>query len=166
MQVVSAVDQGLVNNIRNGRADENHEDMMDDFLREYHLVAIPTVETVEGVLLQVAKWDLIQEPYFVIDCWRTLAADWDIEIDIRSIYAEAEPTAEKLLRSLLFGDLENLSTSERNVVRWLKKYIKQLKAETLKLLLQFLTGSNIIQGLKIRVMFHEHKANLSRAPIA
>ena len=97
MQVMSEVDQGLVNNIRNGKSNENDEDRLHDFLVEYYLVAIPTIETVEGVLLQVAKRVLIQEPYFVIDCWRTLAADWDIEIDIRNIYTEAEPTAEKLL---------------------------------------------------------------------
>ena len=56
---------------------------------------------------------------------------------------------EKFLRSLLFGDIENLNTSEQNVVKWLKKYIKQLKPEKLKLLLQFMTGSNILQRLKI-----------------
>ena len=54
------------------------------------------------------------------------------------------------------GTCSSLTTKR---VKWLKKYIKLLKVDKLKLLLLFCTGSNM-QGLKRRVMFFVYDAEL------
>ena len=108
MEVMSEVDHGLVENIRNGQLEDNDEEMMDDFIIEYDLTAMPNENSIDEVLLQVAKPVLIQEPYFVIDCWRTLAREWQTKPDIPTIYQAAEPTRQLFLSSMVFGDLQLL----------------------------------------------------------
>ena len=91
--------------------------------------------------------------------------------DIPTIYQAAEPTTQSFLSSMAFGDLQLLDHKEKNIVKWLKKYIKLLKVEKLKLLLLYCTGSNIMQGLKIMVMFFPYDSakdpnNIMRCPEA
>ena len=81
MQIMSDVDQGLVENIRKGQLADNDEEMMDDFIIEYDLTAMPNENSIDEVLLKVAKRVLIQEPYFVIDFWRPLAREWQMNPD-------------------------------------------------------------------------------------
>ena len=55
--------------------------MINDFIIEYDMTAMPAENSIDEVLLQVAKRVLIQEPYFVIDFWRTLAREWQMNPD-------------------------------------------------------------------------------------
>ena len=176
LKVMSVVDQDLVSKIKGGEeteeSDDDDDEMMDEFVATYGLSAMPTKDTIDGVLLQVARRLLVQEPHFVIDCWRTLASSWGAgpAVNVREIYVNAQPTTVKVLKLFRFGELENLNTTEKNSVKWLKKFTKELSSEKLKRFLQWMTGSDVIlPEVTIRVMFHSHVnqgQDLGRVPIA
>ena len=115
MEVMSEVDQGLVENIRNGQLADNDEEMMDDF--------IIRVRSDSNAKRELDCWGppssgetiLIQEPYLVMTF-----GGWQINPDIPTIY----PTTQSFLSSMGFGDLQLLDHKVKNIVKWLKKYIK------------------------------------------
>ena len=81
---------------------------------------------------------------------------------LKEMYSSKKPTAKKIIK-LLNGTPS--SDAERQCFHHLKRFIKSLDDNLLCILLQFISGSNIISTEKIDLAFNTTSGNL-RSPTA
>ena len=109
-----------------------------------------------SVVLELAKQELIQKPYFMVCSWSKVMhklrsfPEFCCFDAVHQYYSSANPT-NKAVISLL--DVEPKSDAERDCLRFLQRYIRGLDKSQLIKFLRFTTGSDIIAVDKITVDF-------------
>eukprot|EP00111_Clytia_hemisphaerica_P011962 TCONS_00035134-protein len=122
---------------------------------------------VYGVVLELARQELIQKPYLMVVTWRnalvTIKRSFPDVKSIQDLYSKISPTNMKVVK-LLEGNPKNIA--ERDVLSYLRQYVMGLETTLLKTFLHFVTGADIILVEKIEIMFIVFETINQRRPIA
>lgn len=107
------------------------------------------------VLKEIAHTKIIQAPKFIIDLWETIWVGTALttEKDISSIYKSSYPTGKNIVK--LLPKVEDVGIQERDILSWLRKWVRSADYELLSKFLRFTTGANMICVEKIDIMFRE-----------
>ena len=129
----------------------NDDDVL-DFLSSYKGYRVPTKEAMPNIILELAHQEIIQKPKYIANAWSPIIAHLksyaqfkNVE-SLKEMYSSKKPTAKKIIK-LLNGTPS--SDAERQCFDHLKRFIKSLDDNLLCILLQFISGSNIISTEKI-----------------
>lgn len=115
------------------------------------------------ILDDIGHKELVQKPMFVIDCWADILKNL-IPIDkLQAIYKECEVTPKNVLKML--NSTETHAQAHTKVFGYLKKYIRECTERQLTNFLRFCTGSDVLTGTPITVLFNECDG-FTRAPTA
>ncbi|KXJ05680.1 hypothetical protein AC249_AIPGENE10406 [Exaiptasia diaphana] len=142
-----------------------------DFLDRYSCKRIPKPNKVdvETVLLGAAHRELLQVSRYVIEsfrepCQELLKYDEFGSLDnFIALCDKVKPTTKKVIS--LFDRCMPVSNAQRDVLGYLKKYIRGLNAEKLEQFLRFCTGASVLCVDRIGVMFTTLQG-AARRPIA
>ena len=150
-----------------GKTDSNDDDVL-DFLSNYKCYRTPTKENIVQIVSELAHQEIVQKPRYVMNCWapvmKPLIAlpDFQSFVAIENLYDIKKPTAKKILKLI---KSEPATDQERQCLDHFKQYIRSLQGKSLSLLLQFITGSDIISCESIEVTFSVFEG-MSRRPVA
>lgn len=89
--------------------------------------------------------------------------DFETVSSIKAFYKKVVPTNLSVIR--LFST-DKRSEAERDAFKFLKKYVRGLSENQLKILLRFCTGSDIMLAQKNSLSFVSFQSNFERRPIA
>lgn len=150
-----------------GKIDSNDDDVL-DFLSNYKCYRTPTKENIVQIVSELAHQEIVQKPRYVMNCWAPIMKplialpDFQSFVAIENLYDIKKPTAKKILKLI---KSEPATDQERQCLDHLKQYIRSLQGKSLSLLLQFITGSDIISCESIEVTFSVFEG-MSRRPVA
>lgn len=120
------------------------------------------------MILEISLKELIQVAQYIIDSWKTPVKNTNIfdnistVDDLKRLYEKCKPTVKKVLGLI---DAKPSCGPQRDVLSYLKRYIRGLEEEKLTKFLRFCTGATIICIEKIVVDF-SNLEGLERRPIA
>ena len=123
---------------------------------------------VYGVILELAKQELIQKPYIMVCSWKKTYLlkrydEFKSFETVQKLYKDSEPTTKKVL-ALLKADPK--TDSERECLKYLQRHIRGLDKVFLLKFLRFVTGTNIVSNIsKLPVSFIKMQ-DFQRRPIA
>ena len=150
--------------------DYSGSDEVLDILGQHNCKKVPTPETIAGIISEIAHKEILQEPMFIIECWKNVLQDSTIATSIegvalKSLYEESVPTGKRVLDRMEFPAV--MSESEKETARNIKRYIREADENTLKCLLRFCTGCDIlVQSNKtINIDFLTYMTEFERRPI-
>ncbi len=147
--------------------DLNDEEFL-DVLSSYKCHKIPTKDNISLIIGQLAHQELIQKPRFVSNCMAPILNHLKSSMHFSSLanlvlfYESKKPSPKKVVK-LFIGAPSN--DAERQAFDHLKRYVKNLSEDTLKLFLQFTTGSDLLVTDSITVSFTSIDG-AARRPIA
>ncbi|CAG9763542.1 unnamed protein product [Ceutorhynchus assimilis] len=133
-----------------------------EFCSNYDGKWVPTKDSFEKLLGQIAFEELVQKPNYVQACWQNAFQKNLGDLNLDEIYSKYAPTDKNIL--CMLDVPENLDDEQRKVVAFLKKFIKESDEKTRSSFLRFCTGSNLANA-KILIHFNDN-TGLSRAPVA
>ncbi|XP_063426966.1 uncharacterized protein LOC134710525 [Mytilus trossulus] len=143
--------------------DVDQDDFL-EFLDSHSCRKLVNSENVLPIIGELAHKELIQQPRYVIECFRSELRQLQVTPGkLQQIYQEMKPTSKEILKSLSVP--ENMKEAERLCAGFLKRYIKDLDGEKQKAFLRFCTCSDVLLGMKITIEFFESKG-FTRSPIA
>lgn len=154
----------------------NEEDMDEiqnkeflDFLETFGARRVPGKEGRRDIILEIAHKELIQRAQFVIDNWKKPLRlglgniPWFSSIEsVNMLYESSTPTARRVLNLIT---AEPNTNAQRDVVSYLKRYIRGMDDEKLAKFLRFCTGASMICVDGIRVSFSD-LTGAARRPVA
>lgn len=152
----------------NDTLNEEQSEEWEDFLERFGSRKIPSFEQRYDVILEIAHKELIQIAQYIIDSWKKPIKDANtfenitIVNDLNRLYEKCKPTVKKVLGLIKATPSNN---SQRDVLSYLKRYIRGLEDDKLAKFLRFCTGATIICIEKIVVDF-TNIDGLERRPIA
>ena len=114
-----------------------------DVISEYKCFSNPTAQNLKTLLVEFAHVQLIQNPKYISACFGEIFSKHSIFSNVEEImltYEEKVPTVKRVLKCLNLR--ESANPRKKEIFQFLKKYIKTLNMEKLKLFLQFVTGSD------------------------
>lgn len=126
-----------------------------DALETHECHTIPTEENLIPLMSQLGHKALIQEPMYVIECWRPIVMHLPSQLspdDLHRVIQQLTPTSKGVKGLLQFPDVMN--PPQTVVARYLKKYLGEIDLSTLQRFLRFCTGSNLM-GKPIKIEFIE-----------
>ena len=144
-------------------------DDLAEFLESYRCKTMVNSDNFKTVLIELARQELVQKSHIMADCWRAVFVDLPIDGQtLHQLCEELIPMRKNVLELL---QCNPITDNERDVFGYLKRYNKGLDERDLKLLVRFLTGSDLLASSfsKIKVVFVELLAtekNLARRPFA
>ena len=121
----------------------DNDDLM-DVLDSHNCKKLPTACTIAELVKEIAHKELVQEPMFVIDCWREVFSESKAQIpekELDDIYAECIPTGKKVSQRL---SVNPTNKNQEETVKHLRRYLKDADETTLRLFLRFATGSDLL----------------------
>lgn len=144
-------------------------DALVDTLVNLNSRQIPNKVNLPSLLKEIAHKELIQEPMFIIECWReVLHKNLGMimtENELARIYNELIPTTRKVLDMLHFP--ANMSAEKNNVAGYLKKFIRNLDILKLPLFLRYCTGSDLLSVQNLKVTFNSSDSStFASTPVA
>lgn len=140
------------------KADMN--ELMDIF-DEHKARRQPNPQNLRKTVLELAVKELIQEPMFVIDTWRRHFHKLAFKVcDIKSMYDKFIPTPRSVIHLLEFPI--NMSEGQKQVSKFLKKFLLEIELAMLFKFLRFVTGSDVITTTTIAVEFNKLSGLASR----
>jgi len=104
----------------------------------------PTKGNIKEVIGQIAHKEIIQQPMYVKECWYDGIQNCGISDrpDLDTLYEKLKPSVSKVLSVLEFP--QNMSGQEMTVASYLKRYIREVNDQTLKVFLRFCTSSDLL----------------------
>ncbi|XP_057293155.1 uncharacterized protein LOC130621818 [Hydractinia symbiolongicarpus] len=139
-----------------------------DILDRFNCKSCVTIMNVYGVILEIARQELIQRPYLMVCSWtKSMNVLRDFQEfstfnDINLFYKKILPTNRKVVKIL---NAEPKNAAERECFDYLKQFIRGLDEIGLKTFLRFCTGSDVLLVEKLRVEFVPC-STAARRPIA
>ena len=130
--------------------DDVDQDELLDILSGHDVRTLPTETNILPTILEIAHRELIQSAAYVADCWRPsflLELSPILKGDIKDICAALEPTTRKVLAILKFPD--DMARSQVDTMNFMKRFVKSMNPDMLKLFLRFCTGK-----IAIWIYFH------------
>ncbi|KAJ8025184.1 hypothetical protein HOLleu_35318 [Holothuria leucospilota] len=164
MLYVSSFERDVLEGALKGFPDDTDELL--DILSGYDCKKIPRSGEFKSLLQEIAHKELIQKPMFVINSWRPVASHMSQDLDRKSLsalYRDLSPNVKGVI-ALLKTD-SCINSTETTVFGYLKKFIRSLNQNDLKLFLRFCTGSDLLTCNLISVTFNQSDG-FTRSPIA
>lgn len=170
LNFLTPMESSVVNKaLKGANADFYEEEDFLDILDQFKCKTRVTSLNVYGVILELARQELIQRPFLMLCSWKQVLSnlvvypEFTSEAELRKFYRQIEPTNKKILK-LLESSPKN--EAERDSYSFLKQFIKGLDMENLKRFLRFCTGADVILVNKITVAFPIAASSRSRIPVA
>lgn len=140
-----------------------------DFLENFGARRVPGKAERREIILEIAHKELIQRAQFVIDNWKkpmqlglgSMPCFTSIQ-DITMLYESSLPTVKRVLNLIT---AEPQTNAERDVLSYLKRFIRGMDDEKLRKFLRFCTGASMICVDGIKISFNELNG-AERRPIA
>ena len=110
-----------------------------------------------GTIVEIARQEIIQKPYIMVCSWKEPLLKLQLSCHFRDIesvinfYRLSQPTTKTVLKLL---SAEPHTDGEWDALKFFTQYVKGLDQNHLKLLLKFITGSDIILTKKIKITFN------------
>lgn len=146
------------------RSDFEGVDLEELFLDMHNCRRVPTAQSMEQILKELAHQKLVQEPAFVIEQWSNMLVPVRSELKgIAAVYEELHPTSRKITRSITYPITQN--AQEKQVVKYVSAYLRESDTQHLCRFLRFCTGSDLFRGKKITVSFTQLQG-FQRRPVA
>ncbi len=169
LSYISSDERDLVNEVlTNDKLSDEQNEEWEDFLERFGCRKIPKVGERLEVVLELSHKEMIQVAQYIINCWKepfkevqALEMFTTVE-DLKQLYEKSKPTVKKVLGLI---EATPSSTPQREVLSYLKRYIRGLDDEKLVKFLRFCTGATIICIDMIRVDF-TNLDGFERRPIA
>lgn len=164
---LSASEQSVVEKAVQGGLDENDaEDLLDLFSR-MGSYCLPPKENIRSAILTMAHKVLLQEPKFIIDCFRSIMPTGILNLNRQSILEayESKKATNKKVSQMIKPAKDYLNQQEQLTLNHLQRYVKNLDQRKLETFLRFCTGSTVMCKDKIEVMFNG-SCGLGRRPVA
>jgi len=105
----------------------------------------PTASNISGIVHELAHKELVQEPKFIIDCWKDVLQPSPFgkvtSTELRDLYNEAIPTSKKVIQRLRINPT---SVTQNETANHIKRYLREADRSTLEAFLRFCTGSDLL----------------------
>ena len=172
LNYISKDERELLNSVLNDNVEDEGkfvQDEMLDFLEQFKCRTLLTKENVKGVIIELARQELIQKPFIMVSCWSVYLGylrekdEFSSQEKLHVLYDRLVPTTKKVVKLLKSNPL---SDAEKDALSHFKRYIRGLDDRMLGKLLNFLTGSDIITVSHINVEFSKNMSSYARRPIA
>ena len=168
MEYVSSYERIKLSQIlQNEKLSQENIDFLIDFMSEYHVSKLPTVENKQSVLISVGKTELLSKPRMAVDALKQgfLSGISERVIftkeSVYHLYDCLSVTTDKVLSLLKIDDPSTMTKAKETVFTYLKRYIRNLTQKELPRFLRFITGSATYSaGEPIKVIFHSYTGNL------
>ena len=150
------------------RQDIFDDDEFIDILDRFNCRSRVCQLNVYGVILEIAKQELVQKPYLMVSTWSNILTtlkkypEFSSVSSVIAYYNTVKPTTKRVLKML---QCDPLNDAERDCLKYLQNYIRGLDQNFLAKFLHFCTGSNIIIINYIKIDFVKMDG-LARRPIA
>ena len=148
-------------------------DFLFDFLSEFSVSTIPSVNNLQTVLVSVAKTELwnrtvmaansLKEGLFegvAGNVWLSVTKELVVHL-----YKSLQVTTDKVLSLISIDEPSEISKRQDIVFTYFKKYVRTLDARELSCFLRYVTGSSAIAVPSIKVIFHSHVGNLPHVSV-
>lgn len=156
----------VVENVLNGLVEVQSDELM-ELLDHFKCRTLVKKENVRSVLIELARQELIQKPHLMASEWREVIGFLKQEVSspsaLDTVYQKLYPSSRKVL-SLIKANPEN--DGQRESLSYLKRYIRGLNDNQVKIFLVFCTGSDIINVDSIEISFVQYDSTFQRRPIA
>ena len=125
-----------------------------DILDRFNCKSRVTIMNVYGVILEIAKQELVQKPYIMLCSWKKCLSalktfsEFSTVFNVDDYYRHILPTNRNVIK-LIQSDPTN--RNERDALGFLKQYIRGLDEPFLRKFLKYCTGSDVILVDKIAV---------------
>ena len=169
LSYISSDEKDLVTEaLKKEELSEEQNEEWEEFLERCGSRKIPKFEQLFDVILEISHKELIQIAQYIIDSWKTPVKNTNIfdnistVDDLKRLYERCKPTVKRVLGLI---DAKPSFGPQRDVLSYLKRYIRGLQEEKLTKFLRFCTGATIICIEKIVVDF-SNLEGLERRPIA
>ena len=109
----------------------------------------------KSLLTEIAHKEVVQAPSYIKEAWRYVYNHSEIfkdPIEISGCYNSATPTAKKILQLL---EVECQNDKEKEILCYLKKFIRGISNDDLSKFLRYDTGADVICVDKTTVGFNE-----------
>lgn len=110
----------------------DNEDLM-EFLEAHDCRKIPNAENIQSIVHELAHKDLVQKPKYIVDCFSVVLKDLSYTLPhekLQRMHIALQPNTKGVLSMLSFPS--NLSSDDRNIMHYLRQYIKESDKEKLK----------------------------------
>ena len=151
----------------NGATEVLQSDEMFELLDQFKCFSLLTVQNAGEVLTEIAKQKLIQKPFLMALCrsrsFKILSSkeEFSSKESLKALYEHIQPTPKKVIA--LFETSPG-DDAERDVFNYLKRFIRGLDLSSLKKLLRFSTGADVIVVKKICVSHVKDMTTFTRRP--
>lgn len=152
----------------NEEAIYSSDDML-DFLDVFKCRSALTKNNAKEIVMEIARQELIQKPYIMAACWSKSFdelkshPEFSSEKSLGDLLERVQPNAKRVINLL---EVNPSDDAERDIIGYLKRYIKGLDSANIKKFLRFLTGSDIIVVDVIKIQFIKNVTPFARRPIA
>jgi hypothetical protein len=152
LQAVPPVEQTIMKNAVQDFGSVDYDEIC-DILGSHDCLKLPTAENITGLLKEIAHKEIVQEPKFIIECWKPVLQTVQIsKSDLDDIYERKMPTVRKVLQHLKFPP--DMDFVQQTTANHLKRFVRSLDKQLLEAFMRFSTGSNIL-GEEINVEFNK-----------
>ncbi|CAH1154527.1 unnamed protein product [Phaedon cochleariae] len=122
----------------------------------------PTKDNVKKLFNQIAAEELIQKPAFVKNCFVPELKKISSEIDLKNVYKQLEPSVKNILT--LIESNKDISEAESEIMKFLRKFVKESDEKTRCSFLRYCTGSDL-PTRQISIQFNDLDG-VERVPVA
>ena len=164
---LSDTDREVVKSALAGHLSDDDSEVFEDLLDREGCHAIPKMEQVRPVVMQMAHKCIVQNSNYALEAMRRVVQDSLVSAfpnvdSITSMYSNLKPTSKKIC-DLLAADPQTKEQSQ--ALRFLMQFIRAQDNEGLGKVLRYLTASSIISVPRILVEFKD-LSGLARRPVA
>ncbi|MGH0155527.1 UNVERIFIED_CONTAM: hypothetical protein FKN15_032501 [Acipenser sinensis] len=149
---LSQSERDLVSAALQGALEEDDSNDVLDLLNRMKVKAIPSQENLKPILLQGDHKELIQKPKYALGSmsYVSRAIFRRLFNEAEKMFAEKKPTTRKVLKLLQ----ASLSTKEEDQsLKYLQQHIRGLDDASLRKMLRFMTGSDVICVEQVKIEF-------------
>lgn len=137
-------------------------------LGSHSCTTLPTEQNLAKLLDEIAHKELVQEPAFIIKCWKPILKviterDSFTAAALEKILDDLKPKARNLTKTIHFP--HEMSQAQRTTSLHLLRFVRELDAQEIGHFLRFCTGSDLFLSKTIQVSFTD-MSNFERRPVA
>lgn len=133
-----------------------------DVLEPYNLRKVPTPTSLKQQLIAIARCEFINKVSWAIsgfnkglahchDIWKSTTKE-----EIEVMYSELVPSQSSVLALLKVEDESQMTSGKKEVLNYFKRFVRIADDVTLRKLLRYITGSEVMTIDKITVIFHSN----------
>lgn len=166
---LSQLEEDLVESVLRNNDLPGEEEEFHDFLERFNCRSHVKKENVTRVILEIARQELVQKPHLMVAAWQPILQQglkpykqFQSTAAVLELYEALNPTPKKVLDSLLCNPTTD---AERDVYKFLQRFIRGLDTTKLVQFLRFTTAMDVMGGQKLQVEFVKTEGFSSR-PVA